>query len=120
MKLERGVPLARLTTIGTGGPARLSPDRARSRSSRRRSGYADAEGLDVIVVGLGSNLLAADEGVDALVLRLEGELAAAEVDGRRSRAGGGATNAVCLHRAASAGSAASSSRARSRAPRAAA
>ena len=29
----------------------------------------------VVVVGLGSNVLAADEGVDALVLRLEGDLA---------------------------------------------
>ena len=40
--------------------------------------YARDEGLDVLPVGLGSNLLAADEGVEALVLRLEGELAAVE------------------------------------------
>ena len=56
-------------------------------------------GLAVATVGLGSNLLAADEGVDALVLRLGGELAAVDVDGERCVAGGGATNAVCLHRA---------------------
>ena len=31
--------------------------------------------LAAFVVGLGSNVLAADEGVDALVMRLEGELA---------------------------------------------
>ena len=56
-----------------------------------------------MTVGLGSNLLAADDGVDALVLRLEGDLAAVEVDGELLRAGGGATNAVCLHRARAAG-----------------
>ena len=60
---------------------------------------AAAEGVGVAVVGLGSNLLVADEGVDALVLRLEGQLAAVEVDGDLLRAGGGAANAVCLHRA---------------------
>jgi UDP-N-acetylenolpyruvoylglucosamine reductase len=50
-------------------------------------------------VGLGSNLLVADEGVEGLVLKLSGELAAAEVDGELLRAGGGAPLAVCLHRA---------------------
>jgi UDP-N-acetylmuramate dehydrogenase len=65
--------------------------------------FARAEGLEVIVVGLGSNLLAPDEGVDALVLRLEGELAEAETRETLLTAGGGATNAVCLHRARAAG-----------------
>jgi UDP-N-acetylmuramate dehydrogenase len=37
------------------------------------------------------------------VLRLEGDLADVEVDGELLRAGGGATNAVCLHRARVAG-----------------
>ena len=54
-------------------------------------------------VGLGSNLLAADEGVEALVLRLEGELAGVEISGETLAAGGGAANAVCLHRARAAG-----------------
>src|SRR6202007_944630 len=45
------------------------------------------------------NLLAADEGVDALVLRLEGDLAAVRIDGEILVAGGGAKNAVCSHRA---------------------
>ena len=59
--------------------------------------------MPVVAVGLGSNLLAADTGVDALVVRLAGDLAAVEIDGDLLRAGGGATNAVCLHRARSAG-----------------
>jgi UDP-N-acetylenolpyruvoylglucosamine reductase len=103
VRVERDVPLARLTTIGTGGPA-TALARPRSLAELEEAlRYAYAEGLDVVVVGLGSNLLAADEGVDALVVKLEGELAGVEVDGVLLRAGGGATNAVCLHRARAAG-----------------
>jgi UDP-N-acetylmuramate dehydrogenase len=48
-------------------------------------------------------VLAADEGVEALVLRLTGDLAGVTVRGHVLVAGGGATNAVCLHRARDAG-----------------
>jgi UDP-N-acetylenolpyruvoylglucosamine reductase len=97
--VETDVPLARLTTIGTGGPARelARPESVRELEEVLRS--AAARGLSVIPVGLGSNVLAADEGVDAPVLRLAGELAAVEVRGDVLVAGGGAANAVCLHRA---------------------
>ena len=103
MELERGVPVAKLTTIGTGGPAKAlaRPRTADELSEALR--YARGEALDVLVVGLGSNVLAADDGVDALVLRLEGELAGVEVRDDALAAGGGATNAVCLHRARDAG-----------------
>ena len=91
--------LSRYTTLGTGGPAKefATPRTVAEVEEllRRR--------LPVATIGLGSNLLVADEGVDALVLRLEGELAAVEVDGDVLRAGGGAANAVCLHRARDAG-----------------
>jgi UDP-N-acetylenolpyruvoylglucosamine reductase len=101
--IEKGVPLSRLTTIGTGGPARAL---ARPRSVPQLSAVlrvARDEGLDVLVVGLGSNVLAADEGLDCLVVRLEGELATVELTEEGLAAGGGATNAVCLHRARDAG-----------------
>jgi UDP-N-acetylenolpyruvoylglucosamine reductase len=103
IQIEHGIPLAKLTTIGVGG-------RARALARPRTVGelveavrFAREEGLDVLPVGLGSNLLVADDGVDALVLKLEGELAAVEVDEDGLRAGAGATNAVCLHRARDAG-----------------
>ena len=64
---------------------------------------AREEGLEIIVIGLGSNVLAADEGVDALAIRLEGELASVTVADGVLEAGGGAANAVCLHRARAAG-----------------
>jgi UDP-N-acetylenolpyruvoylglucosamine reductase len=103
-QIERDVPLARLTTIGTGGPARAL---ARPRSVPELAAalrLAREEGLEVFVVGLGSNVLASDEAVHALVVRLEGDLASVSVaDHHLLEAGGGATNAVCLHRARDAG-----------------
>jgi len=91
--------LSRYTTLGTGGPARelAEPQSVAEVEELLR------RGLPVATVGLGSNLLVADEGVDALVLKLAGDLAAVEVDGDVVRAGGGAANAVVLHRARAAG-----------------
>jgi UDP-N-acetylenolpyruvoylglucosamine reductase len=103
MNIECGFPLSRLTTIGTGGPARAFARPASLSELEEALRYAAGEELDVVVVGLGSNMLAADEGVKALVVRLEGELAAVEVVDCGLIAGGGATNAVCLHRARAAG-----------------
>jgi len=103
VKIEQGISLSKLTTIGTGGPASAL---ARPRSLVELEDalqYAAAEGLEIVVIGLGSNLLVADEGVEALVIHLEGELAAIEVGPAGLVAGGGATNAVCLHRARDAG-----------------
>jgi UDP-N-acetylenolpyruvoylglucosamine reductase len=103
VSVEHGVPIARLTTIGTGGPARILARPRAPAELRDALRLARDEGLDVFVVGLGSNVLAADEGVQALVVRLEGELAAVDAQGTVLGAGGGAANAVCLHRARSAG-----------------
>ena len=103
VEIETGVSLSRSTTIGTGGPAAAFA-RPRSVAELEEAiAWAIERGLELRTVGLGSNLLAADVGVDALVLRLAGDLADVEVDGRLLRAGGGATNAVCLHRARDAG-----------------
>jgi UDP-N-acetylenolpyruvoylglucosamine reductase len=103
MRLEQRVPLARMTTIGTGGPARWLGRPQTLAELEELLRWAAGEGVPVTTVGLGSNLLAADEGVHALVLRLEGELAGVEVAGETLAAGGGAANAVCLHRARAAG-----------------
>jgi UDP-N-acetylenolpyruvoylglucosamine reductase len=99
VNLDEHVPLARLTTIGTGGPARWFARPTTVAELHEVLAWARAEALPVETIGLGSNLLVHDNGVDSLVLRLDGELAAARVDGDVLVAGGGATNAVCLHRA---------------------
>jgi UDP-N-acetylenolpyruvoylglucosamine reductase len=101
--VQEGVALARLTTIGTGGPARAYAEPRTLAELEQVLGYARDHDLSVVAVGLGSNVLAADGGIDALVLHLAGELAEARVEGTLLTAGGGATNAVCLHRARDAG-----------------
>jgi UDP-N-acetylmuramate dehydrogenase len=93
------VELARYTTLGTGGAAR---------EFAQPTSIVELEELlrrseSVAVVGLGSNLLVADDGVDALVLHLEGQLASVRTSEIALRAGGGAANAVALHRAREAG-----------------
>lgn len=101
--MEENVALARYTTIGAGGPARWfgRPETLEELHGLLR--WADERGTRVAVIGLGSNLLVHDDGVDALVLKLSGELAAAHVDGEMLVMGGGAPNAVGLHRARAAG-----------------
>ena len=103
MKIQDGMPLARLTTIGTGGPARAFAKPASLGELEQAIVWAAQRHLPVATVGLGSNLLGADEGAEALVLRLAGELASVRVEGETLVAGGGATNAVCLHQARGAG-----------------
>ena len=88
--VERDYPLARLTTVRTGGrgdyfarpdsPERLAELLAWSRSA----------GVEVGVVGSGSNLLIADDGFRGLVLKLDGQLASIEREGTRLLCGGGA------------------------------
>jgi UDP-N-acetylenolpyruvoylglucosamine reductase len=97
--IEESVALARFTTLGTGGPARAFARPETLDQLEEALRWASEQELPVGTVGLGSNLLVADEGVEALVLKLSGELAAVDVDGDLVRAGGGATNAVALHRA---------------------
>ncbi len=103
MTPELDVPLARLTTIGTGGPARVFASPRTLAELEDALCFAAERDLPARAIGLGSNLLAADEGVEALVLELTGSLAQARVVGDLLVAGGGATNAVCLHRVREAG-----------------
>ena len=103
MTFEENVPLGRLTTVGIGGPARYLARPGSIAELEEVLRFSAAEGLEIFTIGLGSNLLVADEGVDGLALRLEGELAAAGVEDGLLVAGGGASNAVCLHRTRDAG-----------------
>jgi UDP-N-acetylenolpyruvoylglucosamine reductase len=83
-------PLARLTTVRTGGHADYyaRPDSAEALGSLLA--WAGADGIEVGVVGSGSNLLIADEGFRGLVIKLDGSLARIEQDGERLLCGGGA------------------------------
>jgi UDP-N-acetylenolpyruvoylglucosamine reductase len=103
VKIEEKVRLSRFTTLGTGGPANAFAQPQSVAELQEALRTASERGLPVATVGLGSNLLVADGGFEGLVLKLGGELAGAGVDGDRLVAGGGAANAVCLHRARDAG-----------------
>ena len=103
MKIETTVSLGRYTTLGAGGPAKAFARPTSLQEIEESLAWAGEHGLTVAVVGLGSNLLVADDGVDALVLKLAGELTSADVQDELLVAGGGAANAVCLHRVRSAG-----------------
>jgi UDP-N-acetylmuramate dehydrogenase len=101
--IEQDYPLARLTTIGTGGAARWFARPTTMDALRDALRFADADELAVAVVGLGSNLLVADSGFDGLVVRLDGELASIEIDGSDATCGGGASLAAVVRRATDAG-----------------
>jgi UDP-N-acetylenolpyruvoylglucosamine reductase len=86
----RNHPLARLTTIRTGGNAELFARPGTIAELERLLRWAAATQLQVGVVGSGSNLLVADEGVRGLVLKLDRQLSQIEQDGDRLECGGGA------------------------------
>jgi UDP-N-acetylenolpyruvoylglucosamine reductase len=88
--VERDYPLARLTTVRTGGPADFFAQPASEDQLVELLTWASAEGVPVAAVGSGSNLLVSDAGFRGLVLKLAGELAAVERDGDRIVCGGGA------------------------------
>jgi UDP-N-acetylenolpyruvoylglucosamine reductase len=103
MNLEEGVRLARYTTLGTGGPAAAFARPETLEELEETLAFAQDRGLSIAAVGLGSNLLVADDGFDGLVLKLAGKLAHTEVRDDVLVTGGGAPNAVALHRARAAG-----------------
>jgi len=103
VKIDEGVRLSRFTTLGTGGSARAfaRPETVEELQSALR--FAHEQGMPAAALGLGSNLLVADDGFEGLALKLGGELAQVDVQGEVLAAGGGAPNAVALHRARAAG-----------------
>jgi UDP-N-acetylmuramate dehydrogenase len=88
--VQPGYPLARLTTVRTGGPADFFARPASQAELQELLAWAGEEGLDVGVIGSGSNLLVADDGFRGLVLKLDGELASIEREEDSLRCGGGA------------------------------
>jgi UDP-N-acetylmuramate dehydrogenase len=87
--VERDFPLARLTTVRTGGAADWFARPGDEASLVAVLRWAEEEGLAVGVIGSGSNLLVADEGFHGLALKLSGELAEIEREGDRVICGGG-------------------------------
>jgi UDP-N-acetylenolpyruvoylglucosamine reductase len=83
-------PLERLTTVRTGGPADWFARPGDMDALLDLLRWADAEGVEVGVVGSGSNLLISDNGFRGLVLKLDEDLATIEQQGDHLVCGGGA------------------------------
>lgn len=88
--VRKNHPLAGLATVRTGGHAELFARAGSESELRELLEWARGAGVEVNVVGSGSNLLVADEGVRGLVLKLDRRLAAIELDGASLLCGGGA------------------------------
>jgi UDP-N-acetylenolpyruvoylglucosamine reductase len=102
--VQRDHSLARMATVRTGGEAEFFA-RAGSRAQLRELlAWAHAANVPVAVVGSGSNLLIADEGVRGLVVKLDRKLALIQREGPlRIVCGGGARLPAVATRAAQAG-----------------
>lgn len=87
---RRGVPLAPLTTYRVGGPAALFVEARRAGDLECVAEAVTATGVDVLVVGKGSNLLVADAGFPGVAVLLGEAFAAVDVDGTTVRAGAAA------------------------------
>ncbi len=71
MDIRENVPLAPLTTIGIGGPARYFTRAVTVDEIRSAIDWARDHSHPLFILGGGSNLLIADEGFPGLVLRIE-------------------------------------------------
>jgi UDP-N-acetylenolpyruvoylglucosamine reductase len=97
--IDENYPISRLTTVGTGGPARFLARPSTADELRELVAWIDSEGLETAMVGLGSNMLAADEGFGGVVVKLVGDLTRVDRDGDKLVCGGGASLAVVVKRA---------------------
>jgi UDP-N-acetylenolpyruvoylglucosamine reductase len=88
--VEIDYPLARLTTVRTGGPADFFARPESQESLVELLHWAKTSGVPVGVIGSGSNLLVADDGFRGLAMKLGGVLTEVERDGTHLLCGGGA------------------------------
>jgi UDP-N-acetylmuramate dehydrogenase len=71
MMIREQVPLAPLTTLGVGGPARYFTEARTEAEVREAVEFARSRELPMFVLGGGSNVLVADRGFNGLVLKID-------------------------------------------------
>jgi UDP-N-acetylenolpyruvoylglucosamine reductase len=101
--VQRDFPLERSSTVRTGGEAEYFARAGSNAQLRELLAWAEAIDAEVSVVGSGSNLLIADDGVRGLVVKLDRKLALIKHEGERIVCGGGARLPSVAARAAQAG-----------------
>lgn len=71
LHIEENIPLAPMTTIGIGGPARYFARATTVDDVRDGIDWSLAKSLPIFILGGGSNLLISDEGFKGLVLQID-------------------------------------------------
>jgi UDP-N-acetylmuramate dehydrogenase len=89
--VREGEPLATRTTLRIGGPARFFAEVADAEALARVLRFASAEGMPLLVLGKGSNLLVPDAGFPGVAVVLGGAFRETRVEGTEIVAGGGAS-----------------------------
>jgi UDP-N-acetylmuramate dehydrogenase len=92
-----------MSTVRTGGEAEYFARAGSNAQLKELLVWARTIGAPIAVVGSGSNLLIADEGVRGLVVKLDRKLALIQHEGERLTCGGGARLPSVAARAAQAG-----------------
>lgn len=100
---QQMVPLGPFTTYKVGGPAALFVEVADDDVLAAVGAAVAASGVEVLVVGNGSNMLVSDAGFPGLAIRLGDAYATVEVDGTEVTAGGAALLPVVARRSVKAG-----------------
>jgi UDP-N-acetylenolpyruvoylglucosamine reductase len=101
--VQRDAPLERMATVRTGGEAEYFARAGSGAQLKELLTWAKKIDAPIHVVGSGSNLLIADEGVRGLVVKLDRKLALIKHEGERILCGGGARLPSVAARAAQAG-----------------
>lgn len=102
-RASRDVPLGPLTTYRVGGRAELLMRVEDEADVEALTSSVVATGIDVLVVGKGSNLLVADAGFPGLAVVLGDRFSAVAIDGIRVEAGAAAALPVVARRTVRAG-----------------
>jgi UDP-N-acetylmuramate dehydrogenase len=71
MQILENVPLAPLTTLGVGGPAKYFANARSEEDVAALLAWADTQGEEVFILGGGSNILVEDSGFDGLVVKID-------------------------------------------------
>ena len=71
MQVLENVPLAPLTTLGVGGPAKYFAHARSPEEVGELFAWAESKGEPLFILGGGSNILVADSGFDGLVVKID-------------------------------------------------
>ena len=96
-------PMSELTTFRIGGPAAVVVEPATADEAAQVLSACHAAGAEVRVMGLGSDLLVSDAGVDAVVVRLAQRFSDIKVQGTKLFVDAGASNEQVAQAALAAG-----------------